>query len=62
MSTNKKIGICYLCLKFVLFTKFACFNLAAKLSVVNLLKSGVLIYLSWLRPVILFSISLLFEL
>ena len=46
MSTNKKIGICYLCLKFVLFTKFALFNLAAKLSVVNLLKSGVLIYLS----------------
>ena len=38
----KKLGI-----SFVL-AKFACFNLASKSSDVNLLNSGVVIYLSWL--------------
>ena len=45
------------------FTKFACFDLAAKFFAANLLNSGVIIYfLLWSRPVILFSISLIFVL
>ena len=42
----------------MLVPKVACFNLAAKLSAVNLLNSGVVICLSWLG--ILFSTSLIF--
>ena len=34
--------------KLVLVTKLACFNLAVKFAAVNLLNSGVVIYLSWL--------------
>ena len=41
-----------------MFTKSHCLNLAAKISAVNLLNSGVVIYLSWLR--ILFQNSLIF--
>ena len=45
-----------------LLAKFAFFSLAAKFSDVNLLNSGVVIYLSWLWLVIFFSISLIFVL
>ena len=45
--------------KFTL-TKSACANLASKFSFVNLLYSGVVIYLSCLWSVIFFSISLTF--
>ena len=44
--------------KSVFVTKFACANLAAKFSAVSLLNSGVVIYLSWIWSVILFSIFL----
>ena len=40
--------------------KFACFNLKPKNYFVNVLTSGVVIYLSWLWSVIFFSISLIF--
>ena len=43
--------------KFVFATKFACDNLALKTSAANLLNSGVVIYLSWLWLLSLFSIS-----
>ena len=46
--------------KSVFVNKFAYANLAAKFSAVNILNSGVVIYLSWLWSVILFSISLTF--
>ena len=46
--------------KSVFVIKFACANLAAKLSTVNLLNSGVVIYLSWLWLVTFFSILLIF--
>ena len=46
--------------KQVLLTKLACFNLAAMFYAVNLLKSGVVIYLAWSR--MLFSTSLIFVL
>ena len=46
--------------KSVFLTKFACANLAAKLLVVKLLNSEVVIYLSWSWPVTFFSISLTF--
>ena len=42
--------------------KFACFDLKSKISAVNLLNSGAVIYLSWSWSVIFFSISLIFEL
>ena len=45
-----------------LLAKFACFNLAAKFSDVNLLNSGIVIYLSLVWSVIFFSISLIFVL
>ena len=46
-----------------LLVKFTCFNLAVKLSDVNLLNSWVVIYLSWsLSVIILISISLIFAL
>ena len=44
-------------LKFVLVTKFACDNLALKTSAAKVLSSGVVIYLSWLWLLSLFSIS-----
>ena len=43
----------------LLLAKFACFNLAAKFYDVNLLNSGVVIYLSWLRSIIFFSVSVI---
>ena len=46
--------------KSVFVIKIACANLAAKLSAVNLLNSGVVIYLSWLWLVTFFSILLIF--
>ena len=44
----------------LLVAKFACANLAANVSAVNLFNSVVVIYLSWLWSVTLFSISLIF--
>ena len=44
--------------KSVLITKSTCYNLAAKCSAVNLLNSGVVIYLAWSG--ILFSTSPIF--
>ena len=49
-----------LALKSVFVMKFTCAYLAAKCSVVSLLNSGVVIYLSWLWSVIFFSILLNF--
>ena len=46
--------------KYVFVTKFACANPASKNSPESLLNSGVVIYLSWLWSVSLFSISLIF--
>ena len=46
--------------KSVFAIKFACANLAAKISAVNLLNSGVVIYLSWLWSMTFFPISLIF--
>ena len=43
----------------LLLAKFARFNLKSKISAVNLLYSGVVIYLSWFWLVIFFSISLI---
>ena len=45
-----------------MLAKFGSFNLEAKFSDVNLLISGVVIYLSWLWSAIFFSISLIFVL
>ena len=42
--------------KFVFAIKFTCDNLALKTSAANLLNSGVVIYLSWLWLLSLFSI------
>ena len=44
---------------YVFVIKFACAILILKTSVVNLLNSGVVIYLSWLWLLTLFSISLI---
>ena len=44
----------------LLLAKFAHFNLKSKTSIVNLLNSGVVTYLSWLWSVIFFSVSLVF--
>ena len=46
----------------LLLAKFACFDLAAIFSNVNLLNAGVVIYLSWLWSVIFFLISWIFVL
>ena len=46
--------------KSVFVTKFGCANLALKTSVAEVLNSGVVIYLSWLRSVSFFSSSLSF--
>ena len=48
--------------KFVFVTKFACANLSGNFSAVNLLNSGVVMYWSWLRSLIFFSILLIFAL
>ena len=45
-----------------MLAKFACFNLAEKISEVSLLNPAVVIYLAPLRSVIFFSISLMFVL
>ena len=46
--------------KSVFAIRFNCTNLAAKISAVNLLNYGVVIYLSWLWSVSFFSILLIF--
>ena len=46
----------------IFVTKFAFGNLTAKFSAASLLNSGVVIYLSWLWLVILFSVSVIFVL
>ena len=48
--------------KLVFVIKFACANLAVKLSAVSLLNSGVVIYLSWLWLVVFFSNSVIYAL
>ena len=53
ISSNQFIKLVSLLLKSVLFTKSACFNLAAKFPAVNLLNYWVVIYLE--LPGILFS-------
>ena len=45
--------------KFVFATKFTCFNPALKTSAAKLLNSGVVIYLSWLWLLSLFSVSVI---
>ena len=45
-----------------LFAKFAWANLSVKCFAVNLLNSGVVIYLPWSLPVIFFLVSLIFVL
>ena len=45
--------------KIVFVTKFACANIAFKTSAAKVLNSGVVIYLSWLWLLSLFSISVI---
>ena len=58
--SNFLLGLDKFASKSVFVTKFASADLAAKFSPVNLLNSGVVIYLSSLWSVIFFSISLTF--
>ena len=45
--------------RFVFATKFGCFDLALKASAAKVLNCGVVIYLSWLWLLTLFSISVI---
>ena len=60
ICSNCSVKIWQFSIKICLVIKFVCANLALKTPAAKVLKSGVVIYFSWLWSVIFFSSSLIF--